>query len=303
MNSAMGVCHNENLARHIKYINFYADIITMDFEKELHSYLVYSYKRAIGISLVVFSIFTLVGLMLMDLIGYENYNTPPAMAIWLSIIIITAIISVASFVNLKINRMIRIWEKTVGKRAVDRKTLIKMLSLAIIMGVVIVIASVLLLNSYLESLFILLGFGELFWIVYMISSIVMGHKYTEIAFGSMAFISIFAILIMSIRYTEVVYDFSKYYDISLVFPSLAFASSIFGLVIICGIVGFVMLFDSFGKINSRTRKIIIKHFEYQQRSKSQNSSYSKHIGRVGKTSKSKNSSKAKRVLKRKKIKK
>ncbi|ASI13878.1 multipass membrane protein [Candidatus Mancarchaeum acidiphilum] len=239
----------------------------MDFEKELHEYLIYSYKRAIGISLVVFSLSLLAGSLLMYAIGYVNYNTPSATAVWLSIIIVTIVISIASFVSLKINRMIRLWEKTVGKGSIRRSTLIKMLSLAVFMGIVIVIASVLMLNSYLESLFILLGFGELFWIVYMISSIVMGHKYTEIAFGSMAFIAIFMILVISIRYTEVVYNFGKYYDIALIFPSLAFASSIFGLIVICGIVGFVMLFDSFGRIKGRTRKIIIRHFESAQEKK------------------------------------
>ncbi len=260
--------------------------------QKINDYLIQSYRKTIGISLIIFSIAMIFGMLLMSFSNSLNLGVHYTSLIWFILIAGAAIISLLTFINSRILFILRNpdYVKEIKK---DENKLYKIFAISVIVGVIIVVASLMLLDSYLESLFIILGFGDIFWILYMIPFILFKYHYSELSFGSMAYFFIFFITVISTFYTVNVYHFNHYYDIGLIYPSFSFAISIFTLIVICLFVGLLMIYRSSGiKRPNNLKYIIEKSIKSESRSKPKSKSLSNKNGRNIKKPKKRKSHKA-----------
>ena len=130
--------------------------------QKINDYLIQSYRRTIGLSLIIFSIAMVFGMLLVSFSNSLNLGVHYTSLIWFILIAGAAIISLLTFINSKILFILRDpdYIKEIKK---DENKLYRIFAISVIVGVVIVVVSLMMLNSYLESLFIILGFGDIFW--------------------------------------------------------------------------------------------------------------------------------------------
>ncbi|MCL4362864.1 hypothetical protein M1439_00245 [Candidatus Marsarchaeota archaeon] len=209
----------------------------MDYARDhIKRYWIFSYRRALGISMVTFAMALAVGMVFTSLISASPYANPVVeFAFWMLLILITSLTLVFSFMNAhasSIKFMTREEHMTHSKY-----TGIWLAS--IVLGALIFIFPIFFVTNAIEPLIFLFSFGGILLVMYLSVGLIFKHTYTELAFGAAALWIIFIVSIVATTEGAATLNVptSAYLSVNLFI-------SISSLIVVFAFIGLMMLFNS-----------------------------------------------------------
>jgi len=205
--------------------------------EHIKRYWAFSYRRAIGVSMLTFSIALAIGITFTAMIStffYTNYAA--VFAFWLLLILITVLVLVSSFVNAHIS-IVRFMNE-VEHREHSKHTALWLFVITV--GAVAFFIPILFFNNYIEPLIFLFSFGGVLWIFYLSVTAIFKHHYHEIAFGALALWIIFIAGLIGLH------SFGSQLSVQQIGAAAKFSLfiSMVSLVTIFGVIGVSLLFNS-----------------------------------------------------------
>ncbi|MGC8622640.1 MAG: hypothetical protein ACP5UC_01610 [Candidatus Micrarchaeia archaeon] len=221
--------------------------------EHIKRYWAFSYRRAIGISMLTFSLALAIGMAFTSMLStsfYSNYIAE--LAFWLLLILITVAVLVSSFVNAHIS-VVRFMDEVEHKEH-SRHTAIWLTS--IVVGTVAFFVPILFFNSMIEPLIFLFSFGGVLWVFYLSVYVIFKHHYNEIAFGALSLWIIFLFGMLSL-YSSMT-SVPVYMNVQQSSELLRFSLflSMASLITIFGIIGASLLFNSSRYIMDEFRQLL-----------------------------------------------
>ncbi len=213
----------------------------MEYVREhIKRYWAFSYRRAIGISMLTFSLVLAIGMTFTSMLSTSLYTNYVAEFIfWSILILITVIVLISSFINAHIS--VVHFMNEIEHKEHSRHTAMWLTSITI--GAIAFFVPILFFNSILEPLILLFSFGGVLWVFYLSVSIIFKHHYNEIALGALSLWIIFMVGMFSIYPSMNSPTYINIQQTSAILKVSLFISMA-SLITIFGIIGTSLLFNS-----------------------------------------------------------
>lgn len=202
--------------------------------EHIKRYWVFTYRRALGISMFTFAIALAVGMLFTSMLSNIFLIGPlAAVLFWAILIAITTLTFVVSFVDAHIS-------STKFMNENERHTHSKYVGVwlfSLVIGALAFILPAVYLQDYgVEPVMLLFSFGGIFWVLYASVRALFKHSYFEIAYGASVLWVVFVIALFFLGSVNGPLNYSQ--GIAVLFISMA------TLIVVCGGVGITMMFKS-----------------------------------------------------------
>ena len=207
--------------------------------EHIRRYWAFSYRRALGISMLTFAIALAIGMTFTAVLSsffYTNYAAE--FVFWLLLIFVTTLVLVVSMVSAHIStvKYMNEYEHRMHSKYTGAWLVV------LVIGVFAFFLPILFFNNYIEPIIFLFSFGGILWVFYISVAMIFKHKYHEIAFSAAALWAIFAIGIFTVYSSSGLYAASLQQITNMARFSLFL--SMMSLITIFGVTGMALVFNS-----------------------------------------------------------
>ena len=219
--------------------------------EHIRRYWAFSYRRALGISMLTFAIALAIGMTFTAVLSSFLYvNIAAEFAFWLLLIVITTIVLVSSLISAHIStvRYMDEYEHKIHSKYTGAWIVV----LAI--GAIAFFLPVLFFNNYIEPLVFLFSFGGVLWVFYLSVLLIFRHTYHEIAFSALALWVIFAVGMFALYSSNNLYAVGIQQSANIARFSLFL--SMISLITIFGVTGMALVFNSSNAFVSEIKYLI-----------------------------------------------
>ncbi|MGC8669578.1 MAG: hypothetical protein ACP5TL_00280 [Candidatus Micrarchaeia archaeon] len=214
--------------------------------EHIKRYWIFEYRRAIGISMLTFSIALSIGVVFTSLLYALSISIPVyEIVFWSLLIILTALVFITNFVNA---HLLSIKYMTNEEYKKHTKYMGGWLTI-LIAGAILFTLPILFFQSFYEPLIILFGFGGVLWVLFFSIKILFKYSYYEVAIGASAF---WIVVLMS---TLSIMSFSSSISNQYVIESLSIFISILSLIVITGFTGMSLLVNASNEFSHEFKRI------------------------------------------------
>ncbi len=209
----------------------------MDYAREhIKRYWIFSYRRAIGISMVTFAMALAVGMVFTALIStLPNANPIVEFAFWMLLILITSLTLIFSFMNAHASS-IKFMDQM---EHMKHSKYVGIWLTSIVLGALIFLFPLFFVTNAIEPLIFLFSFGGILLVMYLSVGLIFKHTYNELAFGAVALWIIFIVSIIATTEGAATLNvpLSAYLSVNLFI-------SISSLIVVFAFIGLMLLFNS-----------------------------------------------------------
>ncbi len=204
----------------------------------------FMYKRALGMTMMTFAIILAVGVIFTVLINsVSSYNYMADIAFWGLLIAITIITLIINFANAHRATVKYMSSSEHAKHSIN----MGIWTASITVGIVVFSLPMLFFSAFYVPIIFLLTFGGIMWVIYISTIAIFGNYYHEIAIGASALWVAFVVggLEFSFAFTNVY------------LANFILLSTMAVIILVFGIVGCAMLFNSHKSIREGYEKFVL----------------------------------------------
>lgn len=195
------------------------------------------YKRALGVSLTTFAIALAIGLAFSVMLGsFTGTNYAAQLLFWTVLIIAVVAVLIANFISAHTSTIRFMNEVETSKHF----KYVGAWLVILVLGMIIFTLPLVFFNSSFEPIVLLFSFGGVFWVLYLSAILLFKQPYHEVAIGAIAMWVMFLVGITGMLNSNAGTNTANF----------ALFTSMISLILISGVTGVVLLFNSGSYLSS-----------------------------------------------------